>query len=69
MLGRHGRGVNPEVVLLGRAWNLCSLQLRVLRLGLLQDGDVGVGVFSIRNEILVGGEADLVARSMIPPSA
>ena len=23
----------------------CSLQLRVLRFGLLQDGDVGVGIF------------------------
>jgi len=32
------------------------LQLRVLRLGLLQDGDVGVGVFPEREEILVGGE-------------
>ncbi len=32
------------------------LQLRVLRLGFLQDGDVGVGVFPEREEILVGGE-------------
>ena len=32
------------------------LQLRVLRFGLLQDGDVGVGVFPEREEILVGGE-------------
>jgi hypothetical protein len=31
------------------------LQLRVLRLGLLQDGDVGVGVFPERKEILIGG--------------
>ena len=31
------------------------LQLRVLRLGLLQDGDVGVGVFPEGEEILVGG--------------
>jgi hypothetical protein len=31
-----------------------SLQLRVLRLGLLQDGDVGVGVFPEGQEILVG---------------
>jgi hypothetical protein len=30
-----------------------SLQLGVLRLGLLQDGDVGVGVFPEREEILV----------------
>ena len=29
------------------------LQLRVLRLGLLQDGDVGIGVFPEREEILV----------------
>jgi hypothetical protein len=33
------------------------LQLRVLRLGFLQDGDVGVGVFPEREEILVGGAA------------
>jgi hypothetical protein len=32
------------------------LQLCVLRLGVLQDGDVGVGVFPEREEILVGGE-------------
>jgi len=31
------------------------LQLRVLCLGFLQDGDVGVGVFPEREEILVGG--------------
>src|ERR1700687_3424871 len=31
------------------------LQLRVLRLGFLQDGDVGVGVFPERQEILVSG--------------
>jgi hypothetical protein len=29
------------------------LQFRVLRLGLLQDGDVGVGVFPQREEIVV----------------
>src|ERR1700730_3256786 len=33
-----------------------SLQFRVLRLGLLQDGDVGVGVFPEGEEIFVGGE-------------
>jgi hypothetical protein len=33
-----------------------SLQLRVLCLGFLQDGDVGVGVFPEREEIFVGGE-------------
>jgi len=32
------------------------LQLRVLGFGLLQDWDVGVGVFPEREEILVGGE-------------
>src|SRR5213592_2459198 len=32
-----------------------SLQLRVLRLGFLQDGDVGVGVFPEGEEILIGG--------------
>jgi hypothetical protein len=32
-----------------------SLQLGVLRLGLLQDGDVGVGVFPEGEEVLVGG--------------
>jgi hypothetical protein len=31
------------------------LQLRVLRLGLLEDGDVRVGVFPEREEILIGG--------------
>src|SRR5215469_653172 len=31
------------------------LQLGVFRLGLLQDGDVGVGVFPQGEEILVGG--------------
>jgi hypothetical protein len=32
------------------------LQLRVLGLGLLQDGDVGVGVFPEGEEISVGGK-------------
>ena len=32
-----------------------SLQLCVLQLGFLQDGNVGVGVFPEREEILVGG--------------
>ena len=32
------------------------LQLRVLRLGFFQDGDVGVGVFPEGEEIFVGGE-------------
>jgi len=32
------------------------LQLRILSFGLLQNGDVGVGVFPEREEIFVGGE-------------
>jgi hypothetical protein len=32
-----------------------SLQLRVLRLGFFQDGDVGVGVLPEGEEVLVGG--------------
>jgi hypothetical protein len=32
-----------------------SLQLRVLRFGFLQNGDVGVGVFPEREEVLVSG--------------
>ena len=36
------------------------LQLRVLRLGLLQDGDVGVSVFPEREDIFVGGERPTV---------
>ena len=31
------------------------LQLRILRLGLLQDGDVAIGVLPQREEIIVGG--------------
>src|SRR6266853_1807305 len=38
----------------GRVFSLRALQqLRVLCLGLLQDGDVGVGVFPDREEILI----------------
>ena|SRR5437667_12638587 len=33
------------------------LQLRVLRLGFLQDGDVGVGIFPEREEVLIGSAA------------
>ena len=33
-----------------------ALQLRVLRLGFLKDGDIGVGVFPESKEIFVGGE-------------
>ncbi len=41
--------------MVGRSHTLL-LQLRVLRLGFLQDGDVGVGVFPEGEEIFVGGE-------------
>jgi hypothetical protein len=37
-----------------------SLQLRVLGFGLVQDGDVGVGVFPERQEILIRGAGRLV---------
>src|ERR1700694_897373 len=47
MLGPLGYEVNEMVSLLS------SLQLRVLRLGLLQDRDVGVGVFPEGQEVLV----------------
>src|ERR1700752_3750589 len=40
------------IATLGRCW---LLQPRVLGLGLLQDGDVGVGVFPEGEEVLVGG--------------
>ena len=33
------------------------LQLRVVRLGFFQDGDVGVGVFPEGEEVLIGGAA------------
>jgi len=33
---------------------VCTLQLGVFRLGLLQHGDIGVGVLPERQEILVG---------------
>ena len=32
-----------------------SLQIRVFSFGLLQDGNVGIGVFPVRKEIIVGG--------------
>ena len=35
---------------------MSSFQPRILRPGLLEDGDVGVGVFPEREEIFVGGE-------------
>jgi hypothetical protein len=45
-----------------------SLQLCVLRLGLLQDGDIKVGVFPEREEIFVGGERLDAAASGSPTS-
>jgi len=39
-----------------------SLQLRVLRLGLLQDGDVGVGVLPEGEEVLVAERTDWYCR-------
>jgi hypothetical protein len=48
---------------------LSLLQLRVLRLGFLQDGDVGVGVFPEGEEVLVGGASfQSVAREGISAS-
>jgi hypothetical protein len=44
-----------------------SLQFRVLRLGLLQDGDVGVGVFPEREEIFVMASALTRAASASAP--
>src|SRR5205809_774635 len=46
------RGVTRR---LSRCVVVALLQLRVLRLGLLQDGDVGVGVFPEREKTLIGG--------------
>ena len=44
-----------QEVLEGRAGAQGLFQLCELPLGLLQDGDVGVGVFPEREEILIGG--------------
>jgi len=41
------------------------LQLRVLGFGLLQDGDVGVGVFPEGEEVVVGGERPLCGDRII----
>jgi hypothetical protein len=54
MVGARVRPVNGKSA--GQLWyvnNDLLLQLRVLRLGLLQDGDVGVGVFPESEEVLV----------------
>jgi hypothetical protein len=41
------------------------LQLGVLRFGFLQDGDVGVGVFPQREEILIYKDAGVTLRKRI----
>ena len=44
-----------------------SLQFRVLGLGLLQDGDVGVGVFPEGKEILICGPClYIIAQELVP---
>ena len=55
MLWRAVRYVNAQA----------SLRFRVLRLGLLQDGDVGVGVFPESEEVVVGGERSLCGDRII----
>src|SRR5437016_2222198 len=45
-----------------------SLQLRVLPLGLLQDGDVGVGVFPEGKEILISGACLCVVTQELVPA-
>ena len=44
------------------------LQLRILRLGLLQDGDVGVGVFPEGEEVLVSRERSDAGGIGVSPS-
>ena len=44
-----------QEVLKARAGAPGLFQLCVFRLGFLQDGDIGVGVFPEREEILIGG--------------
>ena len=44
-----------QEVLEARVGALGLFQLRVLRLGFFEDGDVGVGVFPEGEEILIGG--------------
>jgi hypothetical protein len=52
-----------------RKFFLGLLQLRVFRLSSNEDGDVGVGVFPEREEILIGSTRfDVVARQGIGPA-
>jgi hypothetical protein len=53
LLGREIHA--PQEVLAARVGTQGLFQLCVLRLSLLQDGDIGVGVFPEREEILIGG--------------
>jgi len=52
----HARPQNRSRRCATRRLTKTSLKLRVLGLGLLQDGDVGVGVFPEREEVFLGGE-------------
>jgi hypothetical protein len=55
--GEGGRGPGPSHPHLITTANRSELlELRVLRLGLLQDGDIGIGVFPESQEISIGGE-------------
>jgi hypothetical protein len=56
----ENRGRGAKLVRFPVMGRKALLQLRILRLGLLQDGDVGVGVFPEREEFFVGGERPTV---------
>jgi len=64
MLGRMTGKVNEKS---GRRNGL--LQLRVLGFGLLEDGDVGVGVLPEGEEVFVGGERPDAGGSESPPNS
>jgi len=53
-VGRRAERGELQQLAISTQVNLSLLQLRVLRFGLLQDGNVGVGVFPEREEIVVG---------------
>ena len=52
-LGKVWSRFGPASMSALKVWSSPLLQLRVLRLGLLQDGDVGVGVFPKGKEVVV----------------
>src|SRR5262249_21332551 len=57
---RRSASDSSASIVVGRVGDTCgaaeiSLQLRVLGLGFLRDGDVGVGVFPQVEQILIGG--------------